>query len=116
MGGDIAGLAGDLNYYLYDKLIKAEQYHQQGPLGLIIMNYIGASAENFATSDYVNTKSSNWASNAELASLALPNMILMNNFKFPLTQAPADPTTSGTVTVSDFDNIYLNGGEAISFE
>ena len=118
MGGDIAGLAGDLNYYLYDKLIKAEQYHQQGPLGLIIMNYIGASAENFRTSDYTNTKASDWASNAELASAALPNMILMNNFKFPLTQAPKepDPTTSGTVTVSDFDNIYLNGGEAISFE
>ena len=114
MGGDIAGLAGDLNYYLYDRLVKAEQYHQQGPLGLVIMNYIGASAVDFGKSEY--SQGETWASNAELASSALPYMILMNNFKFPLTQAPADPTTLGTVTVSDYDNVYLNGGEAISFE
>lgn len=115
MGGDIAGLAGDLNYYLYDKLIKAEQYHQQGPLGLIIMNYIGASATNFATSDYANTKASDWASNAELASLALPNMILMNNFKFPLTQKPDNGGTTPPQQTS-YDATYVNGGEAISFE
>lgn len=115
MGGDIAGLAGDLNYYLYDKLIKAEQYHQQGPLGLIIMNYIGASAENFATSDYANTKASDWASNAELASAALPNMILMNNFKFPLTQKP-DEGEESSASVSNYETVYLDGGEAISFK
>lgn len=115
MGGDIAGLAGDLNYYLYDKLLKAEQYHQQGPLGLIIMNYIGASAVDFGKSEY--SQGETWASNAELASSALPYMILMNNFKFPLTQAPTDPdeNPSGKVSVSDYDNVYLNGGEAISF-
>lgn len=112
MGGDIAGLAGDLNYYLYDRLLTAEQYHQQGPLGLVIMNYIGAKAGDFANSEY--SQGETWASNAELASSALPNMILMNNFKFPLTQKPN--SGGGNPGQTSYDATYVNGGEAISFE
>lgn len=112
MGGDIAGLAGDLNYYLYDRLVTAEQNHKQGPLGLVIMNYIGASADDFGKSEY--SQGETWESNAELASAALPNMILMNNFKFPLTQKPN--TGGGNPGLTSYDAVYENGGEAISFE
>lgn len=121
MGGDIAGLAGDLNTYLYNKLLDAEKNHQQGPLGLIIMNYIGAEDDNFAKSDYYSEKGATWATNAEIASSALPNMILMNNFKFPLTTkcqvcGNYPCTCNDTPQQTSYDAKYVDGGEAISFE
>lgn len=121
MGGDIAGLAGDLNTYLYNKLLDAEKNHQQGPLGLIIMNYIGAADEDFAKSDYNDEKGATWAINAETASSALPNMILMNNFKFPLTTkcqvcGNYPCTCDNTPQQTSFNAKYVDGGEAISFE
>lgn len=111
MGGDMAGLAGDLNTYMYDKLIAAEQEHKQGPLGLIVMNYIGAKAGDFDNSDYydVDGRDAAWAVKAETASRELPNMIVMNNFKFPLS------TSDGSRTVT-YNANYVDGGEAISFE
>jgi hypothetical protein len=117
-GGDIAGLAADLNVYFWNKMKNVDGTTEQGPLGFVMMNYIASSVDDFKNSPLVGTGNHVSAQDAEKASEELPNMILMNNFKFPLAQAPADPdiTTSGTVTVSDFDNIYLNGGKAISFE
>ena len=112
MGGDMAGLAGDLNTYLYDKLLAAEQAQKQGPLGLIVMNYIGAKAGDFDDSDYYDAngeRNADWAANAEVASRELPNMIVMNNFKFPLS------TSDGSSTVT-YNAAYVDGGEAISFE
>jgi hypothetical protein len=43
---------------------------------------------------------------------------LMNNFKVKPTTGDnnVNPSPSGTVAVSDYDNVYLNGGEAISFK
>jgi hypothetical protein len=112
MGGDMAGLAGDLNTYMYEALIAAEQEHKQGPLGLIVMNYIGAKAGDFDNSDYYNVdgRDAAWAAKAEIASRELPNMIVMNNFKFPLS------TSDGTPTSVTYNAAYVDGGEAISFE
>lgn len=117
MGGDIAGLAADLNVHLYNSLIAADKYHQQGPLGLVIMNYIGAEESHFteAESEYIGEDGHETASDASIASKALPNMILMNNFKFPLTQKPDNGGTTPPQPTS-YDATYVNGGEAISFE
>lgn len=113
MGGDMAGLAADLNIHLYNKLVDIEQTHNQGPLGLIVMNYIGAKADHFDNSDYYDEdgeRNATWAANAEIASRELPNMIVMNNFKFPMS------TSDGTPTSVTYNAAYVDGGEAISFE
>ena len=77
------------------------------------MNYIGAKADHFDNSDYYDEdgeRNATWAANAEIASRELPNMIVMNNFKFPLS------TSDGTPTSVTYNAAYVDGGEAISFE
>lgn len=109
MGGDIAGLSADLNTYFYNKLKEVEGTDKQGPLGLVMMNYIGASDTDFSNSEYVDASS---ASVASTASAALPNLIFMNNFKFPLA---TKNTTEDSQTV-EYNASYKNNANAISFE
>lgn len=90
-GGDFIGLATELNKYVYD-LLSAEPgtatgLSQQGPWGLVMMDHIKA---NDVSADLVE-------------------LIMMNNFKFPLV------TKDGTQTKT-YDATYSNGGDAISFE
>lgn len=113
-GGDYAGLAADLNTHFYDEFKKIEGTDKQGPLGFVILDYIGASANDFMKSKYlVDNTSKTHASidDAVEASSKLPNMILMNNFKFPLSQLQ-----STTPQQTSYDAKYVDGGEAISFE
>lgn len=77
-GGDYPGLAADINTFFYDK-IKDLNENTSGPFGLVMMNYIGATATEFQTSEYITD-----GSDAAAASSALPTKILMNNFSFPL--------------------------------
>lgn len=73
-GGDYEGLAYDLNNYVYELLSATPgageatrtKLKQQGPWGLVVLNHIG-------TSTNLNDKS-----------VDLVDLIVMNNFRFPL--------------------------------
>ena len=72
-GGNFQGLAYDLNTYVYNLLSTTPGTEgglsQDGPWGLVVMDHIGnPTGEN---TDY---------------SKALVNLIMMNNFRFPLSQ------------------------------
>lgn len=72
-GGDFVGLAYDLNKYTYNLLSAtpgsntAGALSKQGPWGLVVMDHIG-----------------NTAGGTDDKSIDLVNLIMMNNFKFPL--------------------------------
>lgn len=90
-GGNFAGLAADLNQYTYN-LLNAEigaknGLSQSGPWGLVMMDHIKAND----------------------VSAELVELIMMNNFKFPLV-------TKDGVTPATYNATYSNGGEAISFK
>lgn len=113
-GGDYAGLSADLNTHFYNLFIQVEGTTKQGPLGFVIMDYIGATKDDFKQSKYLTENTSKThvtIDDAIEASAALPNMILMNNFKFPLAQLQ-----STTPQQTSYDAKYVDGGEAISFE
>ena len=90
-GGDFKGLANELNQYVYDLLSKEPgtegALSQTGPWGLVMMDHI----------------------NADDKSADLVELIMMNNFKFPLV-------TKDGVTPANYNATYSNGGEAISFK
>lgn len=73
-GGDYEGLAYDLNNYVYELLSATPgageatrtKLKQQGPWGLVVLNHIGTST------------------NANDKSVDLVDLIMMNNFRFPL--------------------------------
>lgn len=115
-GGDFARLAKDLNKYTYD-LLSAEvrdgmenTLDQVGPWGLVMMDHISA-AEDTQTG---------------FASADLVELIMMNNFKFDMTTTPSggqggegsgsEGGSTGTASVKDYDSVYLDGQNAISFE
>ena len=81
-GGNFAELAVDMNTYVYNKLVN--KAYGVGPYGLVVMDYIGASAEEFAThgGEEYSTKEEREA--AATASTALIRLIYMNNFAFEL--------------------------------
>lgn len=95
-GGDYAALATELNQYVYELLTATPggdgssraKLKQQGPWGLVVMDHIGTDGD-----DGYSTK--------------LVDLIMMNNFRFPLAvgsyEEPAPPT------VKDPDN-GNNGG------
>ncbi len=90
-GGDFAGLAKELNKYTYDLL--SSGISEQGPWGLVMMDHIKA---NDVSADLVE-------------------LIMMNNFKFPLVTGDApDPEPEPEPTT--YNATYSNGGEAISFK
>ena len=80
-GGDWASCAATINIKLWQEL--TGQSTEAGPLGVVIMDYVGATKEDFAeiTGSYVPAM-------AETASTALPRLIMMNNFSFPLSTNP----------------------------
>lgn len=85
-GGDHVSLAYDLNMYVYGVLSGTEKmqdgsYLPEGPWGLVMMEHIGNTDKG--TDD---------------KSVDLVNLIMMNNFKFPL--ATSDTTEPKTVAVS----------------
>lgn len=79
-GGNYAGLAADLNGYLYDYLTSPN--YNPGPLGLIQFDYINATADDFTnySGGELYEKS---AADAATASGKLVELIWQNNFKFP---------------------------------
>lgn len=90
-GGNFAALASELNQYTYD-LLSAEPgtssgLSKQGPWGLVMMDHIKA---NDVSADLVE-------------------LIMMNNFKFPLV-------TKDGLSKANYNATYSNGGEAISFK
>lgn len=114
-GGDYLALANDLNSYTYNLLSAkpgsgGDSLDQEGPWGLVVMDHIGASTD----------------------SEKLVNLILQNNFKFILATKPdgtsgdeggqggegsgSEGGSTGTVSVKDYDSVYLDGQNAISFE
>ena len=99
-GGDHPGLAYELNKYVYD-ILSGENMHgmaplDEGPWGYVMMEHIGNTVKG--TDD---------------KSLKLVDLIMMNNFKFPMaTKVPGGQKPEETT----YNATYSNGGEAISFK
>lgn len=106
-GGDFSGLATILNQYVYDLLSKepgaADGLSQTGPWGLVMMDHIKAND----------------------VSAKLVELIMMNNFKFDMTTTPSGGQGGGntvpeggstTTSVKDYNSVYMDGENAISFE
>lgn len=83
-GGNFAGLAADLNTYVYDKL--QNDVYGVGPLGLVQIDFIGATKEQFDAYDTDNYNTNHAA--AATASQNLVPFIAMNNFRFPMERKP----------------------------
>lgn len=98
-GGDWASCAAEMNYTLSNEL---ENTTAQGPLGLIMFDYIGAESSDFENISAVTRGVT--AQSASDASKALPLQIMLNNFKFPLA------TKVSTASVDD-DNTSTDQGE-----
>lgn len=113
-GGDFAGLARDLNKYTYD-LLSAEigqgynRLGSVGPWGLVMMDHISPAAD----------------SQTGFASTDLVELIMMNNFKFDMTTTPSGGQggqggegggSSSSASVKDYNSVYMDGENAISFE
>ena len=89
-GGNYAGLAADLNTYVYDKLQK--DAYGVGPLGLVQIDFIGATQKNF--DDYDTDDYNTDHAKAAVASQNLVPFIAMNNFRFPMKRADVQMGTS----------------------
>lgn len=83
-GGNFAGLAADLNTYVYDKL--TSDAYGVGPLGLVQIDFIGATQKNF--DDYDTDDYNTDHAKAAVASQNLVPFIAMNNFRFPMERKP----------------------------
>ena len=83
-GGDFKSCAANLNYWMYNKLINSTE---QGPYGIVMLDYIGATDSHFSSGLVVKETGLDAASAAE-ACQNLPALIMMNNFKFPLAINP----------------------------
>ena len=81
-GGNFAGLAADLNTYVYDKL--TSDAYGVGPLGLVQIDFIGATKTDFDTYDQDNYNTDH--AKAAVASQNLVSFIAMNNFRFALNR------------------------------
>lgn len=114
-GGDYASCAAELNCFLYNELKTSTKI---GPLGVIMLDYIGAESSNFKNgqSSLLNNVSNTTTIDLAVeACKALPGLILMNNFKVKPTTGGGNSGTT-TPTTRTYDATYVNGGEAISFE
>lgn len=83
-GGNYAGLAADLNTYVYEQL--QNDAYGVGPLGLVQIDFIGATKEQFDAYDTDNYNTNHAA--AATASQNLVPFIAMNNFRFPMERKP----------------------------
>lgn len=108
-GGDWKSAAANLNYDMYQYLISRDT--EAGPLGLVMMNYLGASESDF--SGFTNIKNIT-AKQASEASAALPRLIMMNNFSFPLSTNPewTEPNENNSNTGGNTGG--NNGGGGVS--
>lgn len=82
-GGDWTSCAAEMNTYLWTELNASQK---QGPLGLIMFDYIDAEPTDFANIKSVAINVTDQT--ASKASKELPGMIIMNNFLFPLSTNP----------------------------
>lgn len=82
-GGDFKSCAANLNYWFYNLLANSTN---QGPYGLVMLDYIGATATEL--SGFVTKETGITAELAAQACQNLPLLIMMNNFKFPLATNP----------------------------
>lgn len=83
-GGDFKSCAANLNYWFYNLL--SNDSINQGPYGLVMLDYIGATATEL--SDFVTKETGITAALAAEACQNLPLLIMMNNFTFPLATNP----------------------------
>ena len=105
-GGNFLGLSEDLNSYVYGLLSaepgSADGLSQAGPWGLVMLDNIQV--------DGVSDK--------------LVELIMMNNFKFDMAVKPnaggegtnPEGGSTGTASVKDYNSVYMDGDNAISFE
>lgn len=91
-GGNYAGLAADLNCYLYNYLTSPD--YKAGPLGLIQIDYINASASDF-TKYSGGELFKHTAAQAAEASGKLVELIWKNNLHFIPAQKPGTSTGGG---------------------
>lgn len=99
-GGDYKGLAKDLNEYVYNLLTATpggdgtslDKVKQQGPWGLVVMNHIGTDG-------------------AGGYSAKLVDLIMMNNFRFPLAIGSYNEPAPPTVKDPDDGNNGGNNGD-----
>ena len=104
-GGNFQGLAYDLNTYVYNLLSATpgtdKGLSQEGPWGLVIMDHIG----NPTTGNENKDKSK-----------ALVNLIMMNNFRFPLAQKPVVQGASvQSIPLSD-ESVDINKNIMVTWE
>ena len=103
-GGDHVGLAYDLNQYVYGiltgtKEMESNGYLTEGPWGLVMMEHIG-----------------NTDGGADDKSVALVNLIMMNNFRFPLAQkTDAEGASVQRVPLSD-ESVDINKNIMVTWE
>ena len=84
-GGNYAGLAVDLNTYVYNQL--QNDAYGVGPLGLVQIDFIGATEADFGKYDTDNYNGNH--AQAAVASQNLVPFIAMNNFRFPMERNPS---------------------------
>lgn len=102
-GGNFQGLAYDLNTYVYNLLSATpgtdKGLSQEGPWGLVIMDHIG-----------------NPTTGNEDKSKALVNLIMMNNFRFPLAQkSVVEGASVQRVPLSD-ESVDINKNIMVTWE
>ncbi len=94
-GGDFATYNAEINQFAYEYISEQAAANETGPMGLVIMDYIGQDE----------------------AGEALPGMIWQNNFKVPLKIEGETVPVPGDVNVGGGENSepaeYENGGNAI---
>ena len=103
-GGNHVGLAYDLNKYVYGILSGTGKMQDgnslaEGPWGLVMMEHIG-----------------NTAGGADDKSVALVNLIMMNNFRFPLAQkSDAEGASVQRIPLSD-ESVDINKNIMVTWE
>ena len=130
-GGNYAALAAELNTYTYNILSGKSAMSSTGnvlpvgPWGLVMIDFVGTDFTAAKNNGIIPTPDEFGADLQEAteASAKLCNLILMNNFKFPLgTATPPPPPdedeggSTGTTSVKDYNSVYMDGENAISFE
>ena len=152
-GGNYAALAAELNTYTYNILSGKSAMSSTGnvlpvgPWGLVMIDFVGTDFAAAKNNGIIPTPDEFGADLQEAteASAKLCNLILMNNFKFPLetiippggnggsggngSTGGGDNTEGGEeeggegeggtpseAWVGDYDSVYLDGENAISFE
>ena len=92
-GGNYAALAANLNIALYDYLTGKEL--ERGPWGLVQINYLGATAQQFKDNAGPKGKANLYGANAKEAAQKTSNLMklfIANNFSFPLSHGDAGTT------------------------